>query len=192
MHLPPTLFWLLCPSLPAYPMVTRCSQHTPAPSTCLISRPVPKRPTLSLAWYHICTLHHHHVQCRMHGNLHQDQLNHHLPRPNHHLRQQVHPHRLVDGAPHNKSRGPSRKSTNPGPLTTPPTAALAANVDATSSAAEYARYIHQIMCSPPASALLRALDLSEELATILGLTTVLIKNHLPRSTATNKGHMRQH
>jgi hypothetical protein len=69
---------------------------------------------------------------------------------------------------------------------------LAANVDATSSAAKYARYIHQIMCSPPASSLLRALDLSEELTTIPSLTTALIKNHLPCSTTTDKGHMHQH
>jgi hypothetical protein len=48
------------------------------------------------------------------------------------------------------------------------------------------------MCSLPASTLLQALDLSEELATIPGLTTTLIKNHLPRSNITNKGHMQQH
>jgi hypothetical protein len=78
------------------------------------------------------------------------------------------------------------------PLRTSSTATVAANIDATSSAAKYARYIHQNMCSPPASTLLQALDLSEELATIPGLTTALIKNHLPGSTATNKGHMQQH
>jgi hypothetical protein len=32
--------------------------------------------------------------------------------------------------------------------------AIAANVDATSSAGEYARYIHQALCSPPAPMLL--------------------------------------
>jgi hypothetical protein len=83
-------------------------------------------------------------------------------------------------------------TTNHVPLITPPIAALVANIDATSSAAKYARYIHQIMCSLPASTLLQALDLSEELATIPGLTNALIKNHLPRSTTTNKGHMCQH
>jgi hypothetical protein len=57
------------------------------------------------------------------------------------------------------------------------------------STAKYARYIHQIMCSLLASTLLQALDLSEELATIPGLTTTLTKNHLPRSTATDNGHM---
>jgi hypothetical protein len=66
---------------------------------------------------------------------------------------------------------------------------LAANVDATFSTTKYAHYIYQIMCSLPASTLLRALDLSEELATIPCLTTALIKNHLPRSTATDKGHI---
>jgi hypothetical protein len=48
------------------------------------------------------------------------------------------------------------------------------------------------MCSPSASTLLRALNPSEELTTIPGLTITLIKNHLPRSTATDKGHMQQH
>jgi hypothetical protein len=48
------------------------------------------------------------------------------------------------------------------------------------------------MCSLPTSTLLWALDLSEELTTIPGLTTTLIKNHLLRSTATNKGHMQRH
>jgi hypothetical protein len=44
---------------------------------------------------------------------------------------------------------------------------------------------------PPATTLLWALDLSEELATIPCLTTALIKNHLLHSTATDKGHMHQ-
>jgi hypothetical protein len=48
------------------------------------------------------------------------------------------------------------------------------------------------MCSPLASTLLWALGLSEELATIHGFMTTLIKNHLPSSTTTNKGHMQQH
>jgi hypothetical protein len=78
------------------------------------------------------------------------------------------------------------------PPTAAPTFAIATNVDATSSAAEYARYIHQFMCSPPSATLLRALDCSEELTTIPGLTPALIKNHLPRSTATDKGLMHQH
>jgi hypothetical protein len=78
------------------------------------------------------------------------------------------------------------------PPTAAPTFAIAANVDATSSTAEYACYIHQFMCSPPSATLLRALDRSEELTTIPGLTPALIKNHLPCSTATDKGHMCQH
>ncbi len=47
--------------------------------------------------------------------------------------------------------------TNPSmqPATTSPaTTAMAANVEATLSAAKYARYIHQLLCSPPASTLL--------------------------------------
>jgi hypothetical protein len=83
-------------------------------------------------------------------------------------------------------------TTNHTPLIIPSTTTLAANIDATSSATKCARYIHQIMCSPPALTLLQTLDLSEELATIPGITTALIKNHLPHSTATNKGHMHQH
>jgi hypothetical protein len=78
------------------------------------------------------------------------------------------------------------------PPTAVPTDAVAANVDAISSTAEYAHYIHQFMCSPPSATLLRALDRSEELTTIPGLTPALIKNHLPCSTATDKGHMHQH
>jgi hypothetical protein len=78
------------------------------------------------------------------------------------------------------------------PPTAAPTFAIATNVDATSSAAEYARYIHQFMCSPPSATLLRALNRSEELTTIPGLTPALIKNHLPCSTATDKGHMCRH
>jgi hypothetical protein len=83
-------------------------------------------------------------------------------------------------------------TTNHAPLLTPSTTAVATKADATSSSTKYARYIHQIMCSPPASTLLRALDLSEELATISSLTTTLIKNYLLRSTATDKRHMQQH
>jgi hypothetical protein len=83
-------------------------------------------------------------------------------------------------------------TTNHATLCTSSTAAVAADINATSSAAKYACYIHQIMCSLLASTLLRALDLSEELTTIPGLTTTLIKNHLPCSTATNKGYMQQH
>ena len=78
------------------------------------------------------------------------------------------------------------------PPTAVPTSAIAANVNVTSSAAEYARYIRQCLCSLPTPTLLGALKHSEELATILGLTPQLINSHLPCSTATNKGHMRRH
>ena len=78
------------------------------------------------------------------------------------------------------------------PLTAAPTSAKAANVDATSSATEYARYIHQCLCSPPSATLLGALNRGKELATIPGLTPHLIKSHLPYSTATDKGHMCNH
>ena len=69
---------------------------------------------------------------------------------------------------------------------------IAANMDATSSAGEYARYIHQALCSPLATTLIQTLKRSRELATIPGLTAHLINTHLPYSTATDKGHMRHH
>jgi hypothetical protein len=83
-------------------------------------------------------------------------------------------------------------SSAPTTPTATPTFAIAASVDATLSAAKYARYIHQCMCSLPSATLLGALDRSEELATIPGLMPALIKNHLPQSTATNRGHMHRH
>jgi hypothetical protein len=69
---------------------------------------------------------------------------------------------------------------------------IAANIEATSTAAEYACFVHQALCSPPVTSLLRALERSKELATIPGFTLRLVRTHLPRSTATNKGHMRRH
>jgi hypothetical protein len=74
----------------------------------------------------------------------------------------------------------------------PPSIAMAANVNATSLSAKYARYVHQILCYPPAATLLHALATSTELTTIPGLTPALIYSHLPHSTATNKGHMHCH
>jgi hypothetical protein len=68
---------------------------------------------------------------------------------------------------------------------------MAANVNATSSAAKYARYVHQLLCLPPAATLLLALDKSSKLKTIPGLTLSLICSHLPKSTATDKGHMQR-
>jgi hypothetical protein len=78
------------------------------------------------------------------------------------------------------------------PTTSPISIELARNINATSLAAEYARYVHQLLCSPPAPTLLLALNKSTELKTIPGLTPALICSHLPQSTATNKGHMRCH
>ncbi len=68
---------------------------------------------------------------------------------------------------------------------------MAANVDATSSATKYARYVHQLLCLPPAATLLLALNKSTKLKTILGLTLPLVCSHLPKSTATDKSHMRR-
>jgi hypothetical protein len=67
-----------------------------------------------------------------------------------------------------------------------PSIAMATNVNATSSAAKYARYVH------PVATLLHALATSTKLTTIPGLTLALIQSHLPCSTATNKGNMRRH
>jgi hypothetical protein len=73
-----------------------------------------------------------------------------------------------------------------------PTVAMAAIIDATSSTAKYACYIHQLLCSLTAVTLLLALTTSTELETIPGLTTNLIHAHFPKPTATDKGHMRHH
>ncbi|KAL3792547.1 hypothetical protein ACHAW5_007907, partial [Stephanodiscus triporus] len=83
-------------------------------------------------------------------------------------------------------------SSNPTTAPSAPTTQMATNIDATSSSAEYAQYIHQVLCSPPATTLLHALSKSTELSTIPGLTQALVRTHLPRSTATDKGHMRRH
>jgi hypothetical protein len=74
----------------------------------------------------------------------------------------------------------------------PPSIAMATNVNVTSLAAKYARYMHQLLCSPLATTLLHALATSTKLTTIPGLTPALIWSHLPRSTATNKGHIHCH
>ncbi len=62
---------------------------------------------------------------------------------------------------------------------------IAANMDATSSAGEYACYIHQALCSPPVTTLIQALRCSRDLATIPGLMAHFINTHLSYSTATN-------
>jgi len=72
------------------------------------------------------------------------------------------------------------------------TTAIAANVNATSSAAKYVCYVHQLLCAPPALTLLKALAISTEHATIPGLTPAFMMKNLPRSTATDKGHMQRH
>ncbi len=90
------------------------------------------------------------------------------------------------------TKNTGNQATCPVPPTAAPTSAVAANVNATSSATKYARYIHQCLCSLPAATLLGALNCSEELATIPGLTPHLIKFHLPCSTATDKGHLHWH
>ncbi len=53
-----------------------------------------------------------------------------------------------------------------------PSVAMAANDGATSSSAEYAFYVHQLLCSPPAFTLLHALATSTKLTSIPGLTGI--------------------
>ena len=65
---------------------------------------------------------------------------------------------------------------------------LASNIVETSSREELAMFYHQIMGSPPKSTLLKAIK-NNQLQSFPGLTYGLIKNHLPPSTATHKGHM---
>jgi hypothetical protein len=86
---------------------------------------------------------------------------------------------------------PLSKDTNPTQSDSQPTITMAANVDGPSSAAKYACYVHQFLCLPPATTLLLALDKSTKLKTIPGLTLLLMCSHLPKSTATDKGHMRR-
>ena len=65
---------------------------------------------------------------------------------------------------------------------------IAANIIPTSTKEELAMYFHQYLCSPPKSALLKAIR-NKQLDSIPGLTYDLIAKHLPPSTATKKGHM---
>ena len=79
--------------------------------------------------------------------------------------------------------GPRRHPTVPTSLQE-----YAANVIPTSSKAELAMYYHQILCSPPASTMIKAIK-NNQLRSFPGLTIELITKHLPPSTATEKGHM---
>jgi hypothetical protein len=72
---------------------------------------------------------------------------------------------------------PDAIATLPHSTSEPTPVAMAAHVKATLSAAEYARYLHQCLCSPPATMLLHALEKSAELKTIPKLTAALI--HAP-------------
>jgi hypothetical protein len=78
------------------------------------------------------------------------------------------------------------------PTTSPSSIELATNIDATSLATKYARYVHQLLCIPLATTLLLAFAKSTEPQTIPGLTPPLICSHLLQPTATDKGHMRHH
>ena len=60
---------------------------------------------------------------------------------------------------------------------------IAANIIPTSTKEELAMYLHQCLCSPPKSALLKEIR-NKQLDSIPGLTYNLIAKHLPSSTAT--------
>ncbi len=154
--------------------MTRCSQHTHLHSRLTRS---PSRhlsgPCHTWSSITFVTLRCHYVQCWMHSNFYKDQLYHQLQGRTiicgnkcTHMSLWMVP--LMN--PDVQATNPSATTTHP-PLRISSTATVAANIDAMSSAAKYACYIHQIMCSPPASTLLWALDLIEELATIPGFTT---------------------
>jgi hypothetical protein len=193
MHLPATSSQLLYPSLPASPTVTRCNAHLhPQPARS------PRRHQSSSHHFRpgvpLPSLRCHHVQCRMHGDLHKINCT-----ITYQGRTIICGHKsthtglwMIPLRAHDSQAANPPGSIDHTPPTAAPTFANATNIDATSSTAEYARYIHQFMCSPPSATLLRALDRSEELTTIPGLTPALIKNHLSCSTATDKGHMHRH
>ncbi len=70
-------------------------------------------------------------------------------------------------------------TTLPHSTSDPTPVAMAVHINTMSSVAEYARYVHQCLCSPPATTLLQALEKSAELKTIPGLTAALIRARLP-------------
>jgi hypothetical protein len=127
------------------------------------------RPGLVLA-----PIHRHNVQGGMHCHLLQNWLHNCVPWQDDHLRPQC----TCTGL----WMIPLAENTTPPttmPTTSPNSIKLAANADATSSAAEYARYVHQLLCSPPAATLLLALNKSTKLQTVPGLMPALICAHLP-------------
>ena len=62
------------------------------------------------------------------------------------------------------------------------------NLIKTSNPVELAMFYHQVLCSPPKSTLMKAIK-NGQLRTFPGLTYELIRDYLPESTATDKGHM---
>ena len=62
------------------------------------------------------------------------------------------------------------------------------NLIKTSDPVELAMFYHQVLCSPPKSTLMKAIK-NGQLRTFPGLTYELIRDYLPESTATDKGHM---
>ena len=77
-----------------------------------------------------------------------------------------------------------------GNITHVPNEHVIANITRTSTKPEVATYHHQSLGSPPVSSVLRALSRHpDELLTFPGMSTNLIKKHLPEATATYKGHI---
>ncbi|KAL3779570.1 LOW QUALITY PROTEIN: hypothetical protein ACHAW5_000980 [Stephanodiscus triporus] len=116
------------------------------------------------------------MQRRLQYRLHQNWVYNFISWSHDSVHQQMHLNRPVDDTPHHVY--PTNINAHGAPTDVLPTT-IATNINATSTAAENARFIHQALCSPPAMTLLRALEHSKELATIPGFSSRL-------------GHMRRH
>ena len=83
-----------------------------------------------------------------------------------------------------------KNNNTPSPNLLLTTREIAANTIQISTKEELAQYYHQCLLSPPKPAILQAID-NQPFKTFPGLTYELISNHLPPSTATDKGHMKR-
>jgi hypothetical protein len=158
-HQPHTSYLLPCPLLPVSRMVNVYALRTRVRSTSLCCPPVLTWLTSSLALPCTCSFCCDDVQCRMHRHLQENWVHDCVSRRNHHLRPK---------SAHGQGAPIASSAAN---LLAIP---MAANVNATSSLAKYARYVHQLLCSPPAATLLNTPTTSTKLITIPGLTLALI------------------
>ena len=96
---------------------------------------------------------------------------------------------MVPLSPNSKQENISMEATKTATIPTSPSVLnIASNIVETSNKEEIAMFYHQIMESPPKSALLKAIR-NDQLKSFPGLTYNLINKHLPPSVATHKGHM---